>query len=94
VIGARHYFVVAAESYRRRVAHHAWPAAAFEQRYNAQAAVAAGSMLVVAVDVVQAPNDKQQIEPMLGGTPAALLGRVEAPNIQLRWRSLWGVASY
>jgi len=28
--------------------------------------VAAGSMLVVAVDVVQAPNDKQQLEPMLG----------------------------
>jgi transposase len=37
----------------------------FEQCYNAQAAVAAGSMLVVAVDVVQAPNDKQQIEPTL-----------------------------
>jgi len=38
----------------------------FEQCYNAQAAVAAGSLLVVAVDVVQAPNDKQQLEPMLG----------------------------
>ena len=38
----------------------------FEQCYNAQAAVAAGSMLVVATDVVQAPNDKQQVEPMLG----------------------------
>jgi hypothetical protein len=37
----------------------------FEQCYNAQAAVAAGSMLVVAVDVVQAPNDKQQLAPML-----------------------------
>ena len=37
----------------------------FEQCYNAQAAVAAGSLLVVAVDVVQAPNDKRQIEPML-----------------------------
>ena len=37
----------------------------FEQCYNAQAAVAADSLLVVAVDVVQAPNDKQQIEPML-----------------------------
>ncbi len=37
----------------------------FDQCYNAQAAVAAGSMLVVAADVVQAPNDKQQIEPML-----------------------------
>src|ERR1700722_17907403 len=37
----------------------------FDQCYNAQAAVAAGSLLVVAVDVVQAPNDKQQVEPML-----------------------------
>ena len=37
----------------------------FDQCYNAQAAVAAGSMLVVAADVVQAPNDKQQIEPTL-----------------------------
>ena len=37
----------------------------FEQCYNAQAAVAAGSLLVVAQDVVQAVNDKQQIEPML-----------------------------
>ena len=35
----------------------------FDQCYNAQAAVAAGSLLVVATDVVQAPNDKQQIEP-------------------------------
>jgi hypothetical protein len=37
-----------------------------EQCYNAQAVVAADSLLVVAVDVVQAPNDKQQLEPMLG----------------------------
>jgi len=37
----------------------------FEQCYNAQAVVAAGSLLVVAAQVVQAPNDKQQIEPML-----------------------------
>jgi transposase len=37
----------------------------FEQCYNAQAAVAANSLLVVAVSVVQSPNDKQQIEPML-----------------------------
>src|ERR1700688_4555587 len=37
----------------------------FEQCYNAQAAVAAGSLLVVATDVVQAPNDKGQVEPML-----------------------------
>jgi transposase len=37
----------------------------FEQCYNAQAAVAAGSMLVVAVDVTQTPNDRQEIEPTL-----------------------------
>src|SRR5438270_3328060 len=37
----------------------------FEQCYNGQAVVAAGSLLVVAAEVVQAPNDKQQIEPML-----------------------------
>ena len=42
------------------------PGGGFEQCYNAQAAVEAGSLLVVAVDVVQAANDKQQIEPMLG----------------------------
>jgi Transposase DDE domain len=38
----------------------------FEQCYNAQAAVAADSLLVVAADVVQAPNDKQQLQPTLG----------------------------
>jgi transposase len=37
----------------------------FEQCYNAQAVVTADSLLVVAAQVVQAPNDKQQIEPML-----------------------------
>jgi transposase len=37
----------------------------FEQCYNAQAVVAAESLLVIAPDVVQAPNDKQQIVPML-----------------------------
>ena len=37
----------------------------FDQCYNAQAVVAAESLLVVAAHVVQAPNDKQQIEPML-----------------------------
>jgi len=37
----------------------------FEQCYNAQAVVAAGSLLVVAREVTQAANDKQQLEPML-----------------------------
>ncbi len=37
----------------------------FEQCYNAQAVVAADSLLVVAAQVVQAPNDEQQIEAML-----------------------------
>ncbi len=41
------------------------PGGGFEQCYNAQAVVAAGSLLVVVADVVQAPNDKQQLEPML-----------------------------
>ncbi len=41
------------------------PGGGFEQCYNAQAVVAAGSLLVIAADVVQAPNDKQQLEPML-----------------------------
>jgi len=50
----------------------------FEQCYNAQAVVAADSLLVIAVDVVQAPNDKQQVEPMLGkiAEPPAELGKV------------------
>ena len=37
----------------------------FAQAFNAQAAVATGSLLVVANDVVQAANDKRQIVPML-----------------------------
>jgi transposase len=37
----------------------------FDQCYNAQAVVAAESLVVIAVEVVQAPNDKQQIAPML-----------------------------
>jgi len=40
----------------------------FEQCYNAQAVVAESSLLVVASDVAQAPNDKQQLEPMLAKT--------------------------
>ena len=51
----------------------------FEQCYNAQAVVAADSLLVIAADVVQAPNDKQQIEPMLNEIDALPdeLGKVE-----------------
>jgi hypothetical protein len=54
----------------------------FEQCYNAQAVVAEGSLLVVAAEVVQAPNDKRQLEPMVDkitdlpealGQPDALL---------------------
>jgi transposase len=65
----------------------------FEQAFNAQAAVAAGSLLVVTADVVQAANDKQQIEPTLKqlgqlpgvlGTPDTLLadnGYFSAANV-------------
>ncbi len=54
-------------------------AGGFEQCYNAQAMVAAGSLLVVAGDVVQAPNDKQQVQPMLGELAAlpSELGKAE-----------------
>jgi hypothetical protein len=54
----------------------------FEQCYNAQAAVAAGSLLVVAADVVQAPNDKQQLAPMLGKL-AALPADLDQPETLL-----------
>ncbi len=37
----------------------------FEQAYNAQAAVDAETMLVVATGLTQAPNDKEQVKPML-----------------------------
>ena len=37
----------------------------YEQCYNAQAAVATGTLLVLATTVTQATNDKQQIIPML-----------------------------
>jgi len=52
----------------------------FEQCYNAQAVVAVGSLLVVAADVTQAPNDKQQLEPMLDQIASLpdTLGRVGA----------------
>jgi hypothetical protein len=51
----------------------------FEPCYNAQAVVAADSLLVVAVDVVQTANDKQQLEPMLNQVVALpeVLGKAE-----------------
>ena len=51
----------------------------FDQSYNAQAAVAADSLLVVAVDVTQEVNDKRQVEPMLEKLAALpeSLGKVE-----------------
>ena len=51
----------------------------FEQAYNAQATVATGSLLVVCNDVVQAANDKQQVEPMLDklGRLPELLGTAQ-----------------
>ncbi len=59
----------------------------FDQCYNAQAAVAAGSLLVVAVDVVQAPNDKQQMEPMLRKLEALpeTLGKRHSASLKRCW---------
>ena len=50
----------------------------FEQCYDAQAAVAAESLLVVATDVSRAPNDKRQLVPILGKIAALPdeLGRI------------------
>lgn len=67
---------------------------AFDQAYNAQAAVDTGSMLVVALGVTQACNDKEQVLPMLDqlamlpaslGQPKALVadtGFYSARNVQ------------
>ena len=54
----------------------------FEQCYNAQAVVAADSLLVVAAEVVQATNDKQQLEPMLDKL-AALPADLGGPQTML-----------
>jgi len=51
----------------------------FEQCYNAQAAVATGSLLIVATGLTQATNDQQQLQPLIDkitDLPKAL-GRVE-----------------
>jgi len=49
----------------------------FDQSYNAQALVSSGSLLIVANDVTQAANDKEQLAPMLGKLKALpkVLGR-------------------
>ena len=57
----------------------------FEQCYNAQAAVATGSLLVVATDVVQAPNDKGQVEPMLAKIEALSEGVALADHDRARF---------
>jgi hypothetical protein len=51
----------------------------FKQCYNAQAAVDAETMLVVATTLTQAPNDKQQVQPMLKvlQEQSPMLGNVE-----------------
>jgi len=56
----------------------------FEQCYNGQAIVAAGSLLVVAAEVVQAANDKQQLQPMLNKL-AVLPGALAM--LKLCWRT-------
>jgi transposase len=55
------------------------PGGGFEPCYNAQAAVAAGSLRVLATDVVQASNDKPQVTPMLAklGALPEELGAIE-----------------
>jgi transposase len=53
----------------------------FEQCYNAQAAVTDDSLLVLATDVVQVANDKQQVEPMLGQLAALPPGLGRAQTV-------------
>ena len=67
----------------------------FEQCYNAQAVVAADSLLVVAVDVVQAANDKQQLQPMLNQVAAlpGALGEVETMLADSGYFSVANVAA-
>lgn len=38
----------------------------FEQAYNCQAAVDETAQVIVATDVTQEPNDKQQVKPLVG----------------------------
>jgi len=48
---------------------------AFEQAYNCQAAVDAESQVIVASDVTRAPNDKEQVEPMIEKIAANIPGK-------------------
>jgi transposase len=52
----------------------------FEQAYNAQAAVAVNTMLIVEQHVSQNPNDKQEVDPALDNLDAvaAVIGTAEA----------------
>jgi transposase len=63
----------------------------FQQCYNAQVAVAVGSQFIVAADVVNAANDKQQLQPMVEqvlanvGEPDGVIadsGYFSAANVQ------------
>ena len=66
----------------------------FEQAYNAQAAVDTATMLVVGEHLTQAPNDKQQIEPMierLDALPEAL-GEIEGLSADTGYASAHNVA--
>src|SRR5215210_159022 len=62
----------------------------FEQCYNAQAVVAAGSLVVVATDVAQAPNDKQQLEPMLKACEAGKVGPLVASGREVHHAGIRG----
>src|SRR4029077_3827470 len=65
----------------------------FEQCYNAQAVVAEGSLLVVAAEVVQAANDKQQVEPMVDKI-MALPEKVGRPRTLLADSGYFSSANY
>ena len=66
----------------------------FEQAYNAQAAVDTATMLVVGQHLTQAPNDKQQIEPMIEGLQALpkALGEIDAVIADTGYASAHNVA--
>lgn len=64
----------------------------FQQCYNAQVAVTVDAQFIVAADVTNAPNDKQQLQPMVAqvvanvGAPAGMIadsGYFSEANVQL-----------